>query len=60
MYASIHNHIDIVEMLCINNANLNIQNKNGATALILASSFGFVDIVKTLCKYHANANIKDN
>ena len=42
------------------NANINAQNENGQTALIIAAQKGYNDIVKLLLEKEANALIVDN
>ena len=47
-------------MLLQRNADPDIQNHNGDTALILASKEGQEDIVRLLLQYNANPNIRDH
>jgi serine/threonine-protein phosphatase 6 regulatory ankyrin repeat subunit B len=50
-----NNNIDIVKLLLekkdIHKININLQNKDGWTALIFASYHGNIDIVKLLCNF---------
>src|SRR5690606_2102738 len=43
-----------------NNANIDIQNSDGDTALMMASQYGNTEIVKLLIENNANIHIKDN
>ena len=57
---------DMVELLLVRGADVNMQNyyamqdHDGWTALICASSYGRTEIVKLLLNYRADINIKDN
>ena len=52
MHASYRGHLDIVCILCGNKADVNLQNKCGDTALMLASENENLDIVKLLKNIH--------
>ena len=58
-WAAIHNHKDVLEMLISTGANINLQNKDGNTALILSSYQGHTDIVSILIKANADINLKN-
>lgn len=45
-----------MQQLLNQGANADIQNKDGATALITASYFGHVNVVKTLLSYEIKVN----
>ena len=49
-YASKEGHVEIVEILLDNDANVNAKNNDGQTALILASIYGHKDTVDMLLK----------
>ena len=49
-------NIDAVELLLKEHVDINIQDENGATALMLASYNGHAQIVELLLKAHANIN----
>ena len=48
MYAVSRDHLDIVNELLANAADLTMADHNGATALHLAASYGHVDILRTI------------
>ena len=48
MFASMEGHIDIVRILCDHNANVNLEDEDGQTALTHASIHEYLDIVKLL------------
>jgi hypothetical protein len=60
MAAVVGNHPELVEYLLENNANPNIQNIDGLTALHLSARAGKNDMVRTLLDYKADPNIQDN
>ena len=51
-------HENIVKLLLDNNANKDIQDKDGRTALIFASYYGYKNILKILLDKGANPNLK--
>jgi len=51
--------IDTVQELLSKKVNVNAQDKEGKTALMIASMEGFHDIVDLLLDRKANVNIKD-
>ena len=52
-------NIDIVELLLKEHVDINIQDENGETALMLASKNGHIQVVELLLKEHADVNIKN-
>ena len=50
----------IVKILIAANANLNLQNEDGTTALMFAVSSNHKEIVKLLIDAGADINLKDN
>lgn len=52
-------YLKLVKLLYHYKSNVDIRNKNGATALIFAATFGHTDIVKFLLANHADKTIKD-
>ena len=50
----------VVSLLLNNNANPDIQDQGGESALHIAARNGNQNIIKQLLKYHADANTKDN
>jgi len=59
MIATEYNNLEIVQLLLDFNANIDMQNMNGWTALIMACYFGYENIVKYLIKHKADITIKD-
>ena len=57
--ASKNGDIEIVKEEIALGENINIQDEDGATALIYASYNGNMEVVRELIKYGANINIKD-
>lgn len=57
---AVRTNISIVKMLLKLNANPNVQNEFGRTALITAVKKGYLETVKLLCKKGANTNITDH
>lgn len=60
LYAAISGDINKIKALLEKKVNLNVQDKDGSTALMLAALTGNIDMVKLLLYSGANANIKDN
>jgi ankyrin repeat protein len=56
-YCIINNNYEITEYLLDKGINSNIQNKNGETALLMASRKGYFRFVKLLLQYGANPDI---
>ena len=54
------NNIKLVKELIKVNANVNLQDEDGSSALIWASYNGNIKIVKKLIKVGANINLQDN
>lgn len=48
----------IAELLLKHNANPNIQDERGVTALMIACLYGYTDIVKLLLEYGTDPNLK--
>ncbi len=62
VYACKYGNIDKVKELLKGNINPNIHDKNGSTALVMASLYGYTEIVKLLLNYEktiVNPNIQD-
>ena len=53
-------HLEVVQLLLKANANPNLREAQGITALIIATRQGFSDIVQQLLEYGADPNIGDN
>jgi serine/threonine-protein phosphatase 6 regulatory ankyrin repeat subunit B len=62
MFASEKGNSDVVDLLLpkIDIDNVNLQNKDGWTALMLASYHGHINIINLLINYGADVNLKDN
>ena len=60
IYATENGHHDTVEVLLKAGGNPNIQNKDGRSAIELASLYGHVRIVQLLLNYNANPNLHTN
>jgi serine/threonine-protein phosphatase 6 regulatory ankyrin repeat subunit B len=58
MSASQNGHLKVVELLLKQQADPNIQTKNGYTALMSASQNGHLKVVELLLKQQANPNIQ--
>ncbi len=58
MIASAEGHTDVVKLLLSHNADPNIQNSFGRTALHFAERYEFYDIVEALLKAGANPNLE--
>ena len=52
-------NIDAVEFLLKEDVDINIQDENGETALMLASKNGHIQVVELLLKEHADINIQN-
>ena len=52
-------NIDIVKLLLKEHVDINIQDENGETALMLASKNGHIQVVELLLKEHADVNIQN-
>ncbi|NBO72605.1 ankyrin repeat domain-containing protein, partial [bacterium] len=50
---------DMIEDLIKDGADVNAKDKNGATALMLATKNLFVAVIRKLCELGADVNIKD-
>jgi serine/threonine-protein phosphatase 6 regulatory ankyrin repeat subunit B len=59
MYASKNDHPSVVEVLIEYNANIDSQDLDGETALMLASTYGHEEVVRLLIDANANVNISD-
>eukprot|EP00210_Caulerpa_lentillifera_P005638 g5391.t1 len=57
--ASQQNHINVVRKNIIDNANLNVQDKDGASLLYKASQENAIDVVKELLAYGASINLSN-
>ena len=60
MTASAKGFIEIVQLLISANANLNLQNNDGQTALMLAILYGHMDVAQVLINAGAKQEIVDN
>ena len=60
IYASENGHIEIVEVLLDNGADVNAYNNYGNTALMMASENGHIEIVEMLLKKGADLDAKNN
>lgn len=58
-FASRENHIEIVQLLLENKVDVNTQNHEGNTALILAAYNKHLEIVELLLKHHADPNLSN-
>ncbi|MCK4609321.1 MAG: ankyrin repeat domain-containing protein [Gammaproteobacteria bacterium] len=54
------NNAQDVDKLCAKLPNMNVKNKNGRTALMLASGLGETNVVKILLDHGADVNVLDN
>lgn len=59
MNAALYNQTDIIKWLLENDANIDLQDKNGYTALHFSSQEGNIDSTKLLLSNDANPNIQD-
>lgn len=57
MFSAITNNINVLKLLLANNADINVADNKGETALMLASSFGHRNVVELFLKYRADVNI---
>jgi ankyrin repeat protein len=60
MAAVVKGNAEIIQYLILKNADVNISDVNGTTALIYAVQFNNIDVVKILIKQNADKNHKDN
>ncbi|XP_072546322.1 ankyrin repeat and EF-hand domain-containing protein 1 [Salminus brasiliensis] len=58
--AAVTNDLDMVQFLLNLEANPDVQDKRGRTAVILAAELGYDGMVALLAKNHANMNMVDN
>lgn len=56
--ASSYGHLDIIELLLLNNANINMQDSTGWTALHCACYKGQLTVVKLLLEHGANFELQ--
>ena len=59
MIAVLNRQHEAVEYLCANGADVNMQNNDGATALIMAAFYNLPDEASVLLKYNPDREIKD-
>ena len=59
MRATEKNDVDIVEILLRRNASTRAQNRQGQTALMIASGRGYTEVVKLLLDKKADPNMRD-
>ena len=52
-------NVDVVELQLKEHVDINIQDENGETALMLASKNGHIQVVELLLKEHADVNIQN-
>jgi len=52
------NHLEVVTLLLEHKPNVNALDKDGCTALTIASKEGYLDIVQALLNYGAYINIQ--
>ena len=57
--AATNNFLKIVQILLNHGANVNSQNQNGTSALIMASKYGHKDVVEMLIQRGARVNLQD-
>jgi hypothetical protein len=58
-YAAEYGHLEIVELLLVNGANVNRRDDDKATPLYFAAVGGFVDVARLLLDYGADINARD-
>ena len=58
-YAAEYGHLEIVELLLANSANVNRRDDDKATPLYFAAVGGFVDVARLLLDYGADINARD-
>ena len=58
-YASRAGHVEIVELLLSNGANVDAMSKSSATPLHFACAAGRVDVVRILLRFGADTKLKD-
>ena len=56
--AARHGNIDAIELLLKKHVDINIVDKNGVTALMLASGNGHTQVIELLLKEHPNINLQ--
>jgi hypothetical protein len=59
IFACTHSHITVLNKLIEININLNYQDSNGTTGLMIASDYGFIDIVEILLDNHVDIYLKN-
>jgi ankyrin repeat protein len=59
-YAAVVGHIDIVEILLKNKANVNALSPNNTTPLMMATRSGKLDLIETLIKNGADVSLKNS
>lgn len=59
MQASYRGNVEAVRILIHNGADVNHENKNGVTALMIASAEGHVEVVRLLLQTGANTRIDE-
>ena len=57
--AAIHHHVQILDLLIRNGADVNLRTSGGSTALNLAAAMGHGDIVAALIRAGADVNVAD-
>ena len=57
-YAAFDGHTECVRLLLPNNCNVDTQDDEGWTAVILASQEGHAEIVKLICQEHPELSLK--
>ena len=60
MMACFYGHVPVVDRLVGLGCDLNLQNDDGETALMLACQYDYAEIVKILLAHGADSQIKDN
>ena len=60
MLAALHGHLNVVEFLVQNGANINLADNNGNTALMSAAFNGYLNVVEFLFQNGANINLANN
>ncbi|RCN36955.1 ankyrin repeat protein [Ancylostoma caninum] len=58
-WAARSGHANVVALLANERVDVNALNKNGESALLIASRYGHVDVVHALLERGANAAIRD-
>eukprot|EP00493_Phyllostaurus_siculus_P002508 UN02521 len=57
MVSVVDDHIGMVELLLQKSANVNLQDRNGFSALCASAAYGFEDVAEALIKYKADMNL---